>query len=374
MKIGIVCPYDIFRGGGVQEHVLAQAEELRKRGYVVKILTPRPLSVKTIAPKDVIFAGKSAKVKTPIKTTLELGASFGRDTIDEILINEDFDILHVHEPEVPFMGAQVISKARCPIVATFHAIHPDTPMSWTIEAFRIPYSRSIFSNLTEITAVSEVAADFVRERTGRRVSIIPNGINLDKYSKVKNLGSSSRKTKNILYVGRLEKRKGVKYLLRAFAKLSEKDDKVKLIIAGDGSDREKLEDWVKHNNIKRVEFLGFVTDKQKLALFTKADLFCSPALYGESFGIVLLEAMAMGVVTVAGNNDGYKGVMQDTGQLSIVDPTRISEFADRLGYLLNDEAVRRLWLDWSSEYVKQFDYKFVVDKYVELYDKIVSQK
>jgi len=84
--------------------------------------------------------------------------------------------------------------------------------------------------------------------------------------------------------------------------------------------------------------------------------------------------MAMGVVTVAGNNDGYKGVMQETGQLSIVDPTRISEFADRLGYLLNDEAVRKLWLDWSSEYVKQFDYEFVVDKYVELYNKIVSQK
>ncbi len=373
MKIGLVCPYDIFRGGGVQEHVLAQAEELRKRGHEVKILTPRPRTIKTRAPKDVLFAGNSAKVKTPIKTTLELGASFRRDTIDDILIEENFDLLHVHEPEVPFMGAQVISKARCPVVATFHAIHPDTPMSWTIEAFRIPYSRSIFSKLTEITAVSDVAAQFVSERTGRHVSIIPNGINLDKYSKAKYAKTKSSKNKTILYVGRLEKRKGVKYLIKAFAKLAAKDPNVQLIIAGDGSDREKLVDWVAYNKVPRIKFLGFVTDKQKLKLFSEADLFCSPALYGESFGIVLLEAMAMGVVTVAGDNDGYKGVMRETGQISIVHPQRINEFADRLGYLLNDQAIRQLWVEWSANYVKQFDYRLVVDKYEALYNKIVSK-
>jgi phosphatidyl-myo-inositol alpha-mannosyltransferase len=374
MKIGLVCPYDMFRGGGVQEHVLAQAERLRERGYEVKIITPRPRSYNGKDVKDMLFVGNSALLKMPIKTSLELGVSLGRDFIDDLLLEENFDIIHIHEPEVPLLGAQIVAKANVPIVATFHAVHPDTQVARTIEALRIPYSKSIFSKLTEITAVSEVAAGFVRGQTGRQVTIIPNGIDLGKYKKPSVIKQAPHKPMlTILYVGRLEKRKGVRYLLKAYKQLLKDTGNVELVIVGDGPDRERLEAWVEAHKVLNVTFKGFVPEKLKLKLLGDADIFCSPALYGESFGIVLLEAMAMGVVSVAGNNVGYSGVMKGPGQISIVNPKNIDEFADRLALLLNDQQARQKWLDWAEQYVVQFDYEKVVDAYEKLYKKVAPK-
>ncbi len=133
MKIGLVCPYDVFRGGGVQEHVLALAEELRRRDHDVKILTPRPRKYKGDAPAGILFVGNSAPVATPLNTTNELSMSFTRDEVDDMLAKENFDLLHLHEPEQPILGAQLVAKATCPVIATFHAVHPDSAVGRTIE-------------------------------------------------------------------------------------------------------------------------------------------------------------------------------------------------------------------------------------------------
>ncbi|HSX46442.1 MAG TPA: glycosyltransferase family 4 protein [Patescibacteria group bacterium] len=368
MKIGLVCPYNIFRGGGVQEHVRGQAAELVKRGHTVKIITPRPRKHIDDAPEDTIFVGNSTPVKTPISTSLELGINLGRTSIDDVLVAEQFDLLHVHEPEVPVLGAQIIAKATCPVFATFHAIHPETPLARTIEALRIPYSRSIFSKLRAITAVSDVAANFVREHAKQDVIIIPNGIDMSQY----NFQRSAKPVSNdIVYIGRLERRKGVKYLLQAFEQLKLQVPKAKLIIAGDGPDRNKLEDYVTERQLHGVEFVGYVSDKQKHALLQRAAIFCSPALYGESFGIVLLEAMASGAVTVAGNNSGYKSLMQGRGALSIVNPKDSEEFSRRMQLLLQDDGLRAAWRDWAYAYVRQFDYPVIVDQYERLYKQAV---
>jgi phosphatidylinositol alpha-mannosyltransferase len=268
-----------------------------------------------------LFIGQSTKWNTPLKTTLEVGISLERSGLVDMLEAEDFDLLHVHEPEVPVLGAQIAARADCPIVATFHATMPDTAMSKSIEFFRIPYARSIFKNIAAMTAVSETAARFVRDWSEQPVAIVPNYVDIPYFSNVPKGVERSRDT--ILYIGRLEKRKGVKYLLRAFALLAESDSKVKLIIAGDGSEREKLEGWVADNGVPRVTFMGAVDEKTKLKLLHKARLFCSPALYGESFGIVLLEAMAAGVPVVAGDNPGYACVLKDRGKLSLVNPKAI---------------------------------------------------
>lgn len=374
MKIGIVCPYDVVRGGGVQEHVLAQATELKKRGHMVKILTPKPRKQAITAPNgiDVILIGTSAMVRTPLKTSLELGGSWTPDQVDEVLEREKFDLIHIHEPEVPFLGSQIVAKATCPIVATFHAIHPETPMGRTIETFRVPYSRSIFTKLTELTAVSEPAATFVRNRTEREVHIIPNGIDLKKYQFKPQ--STLPKMKSILYVGRLEKRKGIIYLVKAYEQLCEQRDDVELQIAGTGPLHYSLEEYIKSRKIPRVSFLGFISEADKLALLHKASLFCSPALYGESFGIVLLEAMASGTVTIAGNNPGYTSVMQGTGRQSLVNPKQTDEFTRRLDIMLDDQAIRTAWLDWAKEYVQQFSYDQIVDKYEVVYKQALKAK
>jgi phosphatidyl-myo-inositol alpha-mannosyltransferase len=317
MKIGLVCPYDFFRQGGVQKLVEVLDKELVERGHDVRIITPRPRAYKGKVPARTIFIGQSAKWNTPINTTLEVGLSLDLTEMEEMLEKEKFDLLHVHEPEVPVLGAQIAARAHCPIVATFHATHPENMVSKSIELFRIPYARSIFKNLAAMTAVSDTAARFVREWSHQPVEIVPNYIDLDYF---KTDIKTARRSNTILYVGRLEKRKGVKYLLKAFSELTKKDDKVELVIAGDGSERQRLEDWVANYEVPRVRFLGTVDEPTKLRLLKEATLFCSPAIYGESFGIVLLEAMAAGVPIVAGDNPGYACVMKDRGLLALVNP------------------------------------------------------
>jgi phosphatidylinositol alpha-mannosyltransferase len=170
-----------------------------------------------------------------------------------------------------------------------------------------------------------------------------------------------------LYVGRLERRKGVKYLLEAYGLLAKNLDNISLVIAGNGPDREKLELLAEERDLPNVTFLGFVSDEEKMRLLAEADLFCSPAIFGESFGIVLLEAMASGLVTAAGNNSGYSAVMQELGAVSIVNPHDTTEFARRLQLLLTDEELRKIWKKWAIGYVKQFSYPNVVSQYEDLY-------
>ncbi|MDZ7744141.1 MAG: glycosyltransferase family 4 protein [Candidatus Saccharibacteria bacterium] len=369
MKIGLVCPYDMFRGGGVQEHVNAQANELRRRGHTVIVITPRARGYKDEPPNNTIFVGTSAMVRTPISTNLELGASFERDSIDDMLQEQQFDVLHVHEPEVPMLGSQIIAKANCPVVATFHAYHPKNAISRTIEMLRVPYSRTIFSQLAAVTAVSDVAAEFVKAHTDHHVHIIPNGIDLSAYIN----GSKKRRANTVLYVGRLERRKGVIYLVRAFAKMADSVPNAKLIIAGQGSDLRKLQDTAHELGVgDQVEFLGYVDDKTKKRLMHEASLFCSPAIYGESFGIVLLEAMASGVPVVAGDNPGYVSVLQGKGLLSLVNPKDTTNFARRLKLFLQDDEIVNLWLDWANQHIQHYTYESVVDKYEKLYESIIK--
>lgn len=368
MKIGLVCPYDFFRHGAVQKLITLLDQELTERGHDVRIITPRPQGYDGDPPERTIFIGRSTKWNTPINTTLEVGMSFEPSGLEEMLEAEHFDLINVHEPEVPVLGAQIAARATAPIVATFHATHPDNTVGKTIELFRIPYARSIFKNLAGMTAVSDSAARFVRDWSGQEITIVPNYIDLEMFRG----GKAYKRDKNtIVYLGRLEKRKGVKYLLKAFAELAQHDETVRLVIAGDGSEREKLEDWVYSNEVPRVSFLGAVSEEEKVALLKKAAVFCSPAIYGESFGVVLLEAMAAGAPTVAGDNAGYKCVMKERGLLSLVNPKDTSDFARRLEVFLRDEELRSTWLDWANDYVEQFDSAKVIDQYEAVYKKVV---
>jgi phosphatidylinositol alpha-mannosyltransferase len=155
--------------------------------------------------------------------------------------------------------------------------------------------------------------------------------------------------------------------------LEQSNANVRLIIAGDGPDREKLELLSDDLKLKKVDFLGYVSEDLKLKLLAESDLFCSPAIFGESFGIVLLEAMAMDIVTIAGNNSGYADLMEGVGAISIVNPVDVPEFARRLDMLLHQPELRKLWQKWATGYVKQFSYPTVVGQYEELYLEALEQ-
>lgn len=367
MKIGLVCPYNIAKGGGVQEIVLALQHELEQRGHIAKILTPEPRDMPDYHRKDnIIFVGGAADFKSPLHTTSQFSVAADTYGITQMLEEENFDLIHFHEPWVPMLSRQILSRSKAVNVATFHAKLPDTVMTRTMAKVVTPYTKAVLKQLDELTAVSEAASEYVRTLTDDPISIIPNGIDLNKY-KISN-AAKTRPSHTILYIGRLERRKGVEYLLQAYSQLVTRDIDVELIIAGDGPDREKLEYLASDLDLGNVTFTGYITEEEKVTLLQEADVFCSPALYGESFGIVLLEAMACGAVTVAGNNPGYASVLQDLGSLSLVNPKDTEEFARRLDVMLHDEKLRKLWKEWAAKQVKQYSYQRIVDQYLEIYE------
>lgn len=369
MKVGIVCPYNYFRPGGVQECVHELAKELEKRGHDVRVIAPRPKVVPKNIDKNVIMIGGSTELNTPFATKADVGMSKSNERIDALFKSEKFDILHVHEPGIPLLGVQLLGRSDAVNIGTMHASLPEGVVSKSFEKLMTPIAKYIEPRLDAITAVSPVSMQTALVYVpDAKVDIVPNGINLKIYKpKLNSTKKTTSLQKTIVYIGRLEKRKGVRYLIDAYALLRKSHNDVKLIIAGDGKLRAGLEARVNKLAIPDVSFLGFISEKKKIELLQSSAIYCSPALYGESFGIVLLEAMATNCVVVCGNNPGYSSVMQEKGRLSLVDPLAITDFAHRLELMLYDEQIRSLWLNWAKEYVKQFDYPKIVDKYEIVY-------
>ena len=367
MKIGLVCPYDIAKGGGVQEIVRAMQAELERTGHEAYIITPEPKEpLPASRSRNIIFIGTSADFNSPLHTTVQVSAGV-HEAIDTMFAKQQFDLLHFHEPWVPMLSMQLLSRSNCVNVATFHAKLPETLMSRTVARAITPYAKSVLRYVHELTAVSDAAADYLSRLTDRSVSIIPNGIDLSVYKRPR-ARKDNAKHKKILFVGRLEQRKGVKYLIRAFAHLHKARPETTLLLVGDGPDRRKLEILAANMGVAdSVQFLGYVDHQEKVRYLQAADLFCSPALYGESFGIVLLEAMATGLVTVAGDNPGYASVMKGLGAISLINPKHTAEFARRLDLLLHETDLRKLWRDWAQSEVPQYGYPQIVKQYEEVY-------
>jgi phosphatidylinositol alpha-mannosyltransferase len=367
MRIGITCPHNIFVGGGVGEVVKALEKGLSRKGHYVKILTPRPRDFEGEIPKEIITLGMSVKTKAFAGTAWQWSVSVDNSEVDEVLEREQFDILHFHEPWMPFWSQQVVQRSNAVNIATLHAASFDNATSKSVKNVVTPYTKPMIKYFDEFTAVSDAATSYFRTLSDRPVKIIPNGIDLKRYSKRPSTAVRNPRMKTIFYVGRLEDRKGVKFLLRAYNELCAKHNDIQLHIAGSGPDENKLREYVAELGIPHVTFLGFITDDEKIHQMHRADVFCSPARYGESFGIVLLEAMAAGTPTVAGDNAGYISTMQGLGAISLVNPQDTIDFARRLELLIYNDELRKVWQKWAKDYVKQFDYSHIVDLYEEFY-------
>jgi len=370
MKIGIVCPYDITKGGGVQDIVKAQQYELTRRGHEVYIITPRPPGNVDAAQDHTLFVGSATDLRSLSSTTVQVSAGLG-DDIETMLEEQNFDVLHFHEPWIPMLSMQILSRSKAVNVATFHAKLPETVMIRTMARVITPYTKSVLKYIDAFTASSEAGAEYVCSLTDEPVAITPPGIDLARFKPPKSF-NDSRKAKTIFYIGRLEGRKGVKYLLHAFRALHERHPDLSLVIGGDGVDRAKLEMLADALELKNVTFLGYVSDADKQKYLHSADLFCSPALFGESFGVVLLEAMATGLVTVAGDNPGYAAVMQGLGAISLVNPKHVAEFARRMELLLYEKDLRTLWRTWALKEVQQYGYESIVAQYEEVYKQALA--
>jgi phosphatidylinositol alpha-mannosyltransferase len=376
VKIAQICPYNFFRPGGVQFHIDNLARELRLQGHEVKIIAPKVRGIKNTR-EDVILLGRSAELsinRTQIEMSIVTGQE-SKDAISNLLKEENFDILHFHEPWAPALSMQILSLSEATNVATFHAASPKTVVARSIETLFLPIAKYVVNTLDGLIAVSSVPTEFIREFYKRKIHIVPNGIDLEIFNPRNKPFKKYQDGKvNIFFVGRLDKRKGVKYLVKAFRRLKGRFENVRLIIGGKGDELKKIKKYIKKFDLRDVEILGFVEEEDKPRYFTTCDIFCSPALYGESFGIVLVEAMASGKPVVACSNPGYKTVLSGRGSLLLCEPKDTEELAQKLEILCKDRELRRFMGEWGLKEAQKYSWPRICKQVLAVYKSVKETK
>lgn len=375
MKIAQICPYNIYRSGGVQEHILNLSKHLRTKGHEVKIIAPIAKGVKNTQ-DDVIPLGRCVTYfLSSTQTDMSIIIGGMKNPIRKVLEKEKFDILHFQEPWIPVMAMQILSEADVASVGTIHGTSADTLTGKSIEMIFRPVASYAVNSLDEVISVSESPLTYVRKFYDGPVHIIGNGIDLNIF-KPDNKPFEKYKDgkKNILFIGRLDKRKGVIYLIKAFRRLKDKLGDVRLIIGGKGEQLDRIKKYVKKHKVPDVEILGFVKEEEKPRLYASCDIFCSPAVYGESFGIVLIEAMATGKPVIAGDNPGYRSVLKNKGSLFLIDPKDTGVFVEKLEALCLDKDLRDMMRRWGIEEVRKYSWEVITDRIVEVYKKALKKK
>lgn len=379
MRIALVCPYNFNYPGGVKQHVFGLYQEFKKQKLYVKILTPRAEKAPFL--KDMIFLGRSVRLPTNISSPdISLNVPKVSEPIKEVLAKEQFDILHFHEPVNPFLSWQLLRASRNQIplkttnIGTFHSTWQGMFSLNIYRASVEPFEDFFLRRLDGAIAVSPAAWDswkkFMKKRNG---VIIPNGINLERFKPKKKKARKSQDRKlRILFVGRLEPRKGIMDLLRAFRLLIERVPYAHLTIVGWGPLGYRAELFVRNHELKsRVNFAHRVSDKRLLSYYASADICCFPAIGGESFGIVLLEAMAMAKPLVVYANDGYRWVLKNYPWKEALVPVKdIDELATSLEILAGDKKLRRNLGEWGLSEVKKYDWEKVAQQVLDYYQKI----
>ncbi len=341
MKIALVSPYDIAYPGGVVNHVAALEREFTKMGHTVRVIAPASKNVPLFGDRFIPI-GKPRPIPT-IGSVVRIAISVRlASTIKKVLEEEKFDIIHLHEPFMPMLCSAILRFSNTVNVGTFHACQgrPSYGIAWPFSTY-ILHRRA--RKLHGKIAVSKPAMDFVEKWVKGPYTIIPNGIDLEHYNpEVTPFPEYLDGKQNILFVGRLERRKGLMYLLKAFRRVKSELPNTRLIVVGPGTVlRKRYENWVSRNHVPDVVFTGFASYEDLPRYYRTADIYCSPATGGESFGIVLLEAMAMKKPVVASNIEGYATVINNGADGVLVPPKDDRALAAAIVSLLKDERKRQ---------------------------------
>jgi phosphatidyl-myo-inositol alpha-mannosyltransferase len=332
MKIGLVTPYIYPTPGGVNDHVRHLYEELRLRGHQVRIISSSH-GFQRWSEGDVVRLGKGFSFPANGSVgTITVSRGFdgrARDMLEE----ERFDLLHFHEPFVPFLSLSLLRASQSVNIATFHAYAGFSPSY----EFGRRALRGSAARLHGRIAVSAAARHFIDRYFPGDYKVIPNGVDVDRFQRAVPLTRWQDGPRNVLFVGRFEERKGLIHLLRAVRVLRrEGREDVRLLVVGAGPQERELRRYVMTRKLQGVEFLGRVSDDEKAQLFRTADVFVSPATGRESFGIVLLEAMAAGTPIVCSDIHGYKGVVKRGEQGLLVPPGDKMALAEAIARILDE--------------------------------------
>jgi phosphatidylinositol alpha-mannosyltransferase len=349
MKVAMICPYSMSRPGGVQGQVLGLARELRQLDIDVRIVAPcdGPPPDATIVSVGPTVEWESNGSIAPIAP----GRATARRTAEALRTLEP-DVVHLHEPIVPGPTVSALIGFNGPMVGTFHAAG-EVPYQWLRPALR-----SLMMRLTFRVAVSESARETAASNWwGAEYQVLWNGIEIDRIAAA-TPARSPRPT--VLFIGRHEPRKGLEVLLEAWAGI---DRDARLQIVGVGPQSEAL----RRRASGDVEWFGTVTDAPRNELLRGATAFCAPSLRGESFGVVLLEAMAAGAPIVASAIEGYRNVARAGQDAVLVPPGDVAALRAALRSLLDDPALRTRLVTSGRRRAEQFSMRKLAEQYLELY-------
>jgi len=368
MKIGLVSPYIYPLPGGVTQHVRHLYENLRLRGHDVRILTSSHGPQRS-SEGDVIRVGMGFSVPANGSVgTLTFSHRFPSQ-VREVLEHERFDVLHFHEPFVPFLSLVVLRESRSVNVATFHAYSGFSPSYELGSRMLGPYARRLHGRI----AVSAAARHFIDRYFPGDYKVIPNGVDVERYRRAVPVARWQDGVKNILFLGRLEPRKGIIELLKAYRILRKAGCDCRLLVVGTGPLEREARRYVATRRLGDVEFLGRVSDDEKAQLFRTADVYAAPATGRESFGIVLLEAMASGVAIVASDIHGYKGVVRRDVEGLLVPPRDRKALAAALARVLADPDLRARLGGAGPERAQQFSWERVTEKVDDYYGFVIRR-
>ena len=357
LRIGIVSPYSLTVPGGVQQQVLGLARSLRAKGHEVRVLGPCDGP-----PPDAFVTPLGNSLPTAVNGSiapLAPDASAALRTI-RALNDEAFDVVHVHEPLVPGPSLTALLVKMAPVVATFHSAGESA-------AYRT-FSRQlkwVASRIDIRVAVSKDAVELAQRYIGGEYEVLFNGIELGDYS----TPSTSPRENAIFFIGRHEERKGLSNLLEALAHLP---PDVRLWIASDGPQTAELK--IRFGSDSRIEWLGRISDSEKISRMSRASVFCAPSLHGESFGVVLLEAMAAGTPVVASNLDGYRNVATDDETALLVETGNVASLASALARVLVDPLLATRLTANGREHAQRFSMDALADRYIEMYERALHME
>ena len=362
MKIGLVCPYIDPENGGVAQHVRFLYENLRLRGHDVRVLTASHGPQRS-SEGDIIRLGVGFSV--PINASVGTLTFSPRylSQIGAMLEREQFDVLHFHEPFVPFLSLFLLRESQSVNIATFHAYAGFSPSY----EFGSRALRGYAARLHGRIAVSAAARHFIDRFFPGDYKVIPNGVDVGRFANAVPIARWQDGTPNVLFVGRHEPRKGLLHLLKAHRILRKTGTESRLLVVGSGPQEREARRYVATRGLQGVEFLGRVSDGQKAQLFRTADVYASPATGGESFGIVLLEAMAAGTPIVCSDIHGYKGVVRRGREGLLVPPRDAKELAIAISGLLRDPALRASMGAAGRERAEEFSWPSVTAKVDDYY-------
>lgn len=373
MKIALVSPYDFAFPGGVTSHISSLERYLTRMGHEVKVIAPASKEVPIFGDRFIPI-GKPRPIPSSgsvIRVSISLHLA---PAIKEVITREKFDIVHLHEPFMPMLCTAVLRFSDATNVGTFHAWDGKPGYNWgrPISSWMIKrrlhklHGRIAVSNMAMAYALRYIPGDY---------TIIPNGIDVERFSPdVAPIEEFCDGKQNILFLGRLERRKGAIYLIKAYHEVKKQIPNSRLIIAGPGTRlRKPYEKWIRNQGLEDVVFTGYVSEEDKPRYFKTADVYCSPATSRESFGIVLLEAMAVGKPVVASNIDGYSSVITHGQDGLLVPPRDTGSLTQTLISILSDKKLQQKLSKKARLTAENYSWERIAQRVNDYYNKVLDE-